>query len=489
MLASEDVDGIAALLPGRVQKATVDRGGALVLELYVHPRPGDGGPRGPGAPGAPAGEGVKRWLVVADGGLAAQEARPPRAEAGEPPAAQGLVRKELVPSTMTGVRAELEGALLRLDFARPDGKGRVLLIERTADPRTVLGAATEEGLRVLLALGGPPGGPSRPVDGRDLRRGRIYEPPRAPPPAARADGAAQRPRPPLPAAPAVPPALAGAREGLRAESRRLRRLVDALTADLARHGEAERHAAAGELLKSALARVRRGMRAVEVVDWDGTPRTIALDPLLDGAGNLEALFKRARRAREAARRATPRLEEARARLAAVDEARARLLTAEPASAALEQAALLLARPEAGGSARRKAGRAGRRQPWRSFRAAHDVVVRVGRGARDNDALVKSARGNDLWLHARGHQGAHVIVPSSGADVDPVVLLDAAHLAAHFSSARGERHVDVQTARVKHLRKPGPGAPAGLVHVTNETVVHLRLEEERLRRLLEAEVPA
>lgn len=512
-MASADVDGMKALLPGRVQKASVSRKGALVLEVYVHlpsdahTAPATAGPLDGGR------QGVKRWLVVEDGALRWLDERPPRDEEGEPPALQGLVRKELVPSVLASidelpgggavVAAEpgepgapgepgehgeaARGAVLRLGFTRPadaGGKPRVLLVERTADPRAVLCAALEEqGLRVLATLGGAP----RPGDGRDLRRGRLYEAPRAPaaPHAATASRATPAARP----LPVVDPALAEARAALRAEARRLKRLVDAVSQDLKRHGEAARHEEDGELLKTVLGRVKRGTSAIDVVDWSGAPRTLTLDPALDGKGNLEALFKRARRARAAVERAAPRLAEAEERLAVVEVLRTRLAPTPPAPGALDEARALLARPETGGSARRKAARAGRRQPWRAFAVALGVVARVGRGARDNDALVKSARGNDLWLHARGHQGAHVIVPSTGADVPADVLLDAAHLAAHFSSARGEGHVDVQTARVKHLRKPGPGAPAGLVHVTHESVVHLRVDDDRVRRLLAAEVPA
>jgi predicted ribosome quality control (RQC) complex YloA/Tae2 family protein len=118
-----------------------------------------------------------------------------------------------------------------------------------------------------------------------------------------------------------------------------------------------------------------------------------------------------------------------------------------------------------------------------------VVVRVGRGARDNDALVKAARGNDLWLHARDAVGAHVVVPSAGGPVPDGLMRDAALLAAHFSARRGERNVDVQHTRVKHLRKPGPGAAPGLFLVGHEQVLPVRLDDERLQILLRAEVPA
>jgi predicted ribosome quality control (RQC) complex YloA/Tae2 family protein len=259
--------------------------------------------------------------------------------------------------------------------------------------------------------------------------------------------------------------------------------------DLEKHGDPAAHEERGELLKTVLGRMKRGDAAVDVVDWSGAPRTLALDPALDPAANLARAFAKAKKAREAVARTAPRLEEAKATLAVVEAVATPIAGGAPSPESLERARAFLTAPQTGGSARRRAAKAGKRQPWRSFQCSGGVVVRVGRGAKDNDALVKSARGNDLWLHARNQAGAHVIVPSTGADVDGELALDAAHLAAHFSAARGEARVDVQTARVKNLKKPGAGAPAGFFHVAHESVVHVRVDADRVARLLAAEVPA
>jgi predicted ribosome quality control (RQC) complex YloA/Tae2 family protein len=66
-----------------------------------------------------------------------------------------------------------------------------------------------------------------------------------------------------------------------------------------------------------------------------------------------------------------------------------------------------------------------------------------------------------------------------------VLVDAAHLAAHFSEARDEAVVEVQYTPRRYLRKPKGSAP-GLVVVDREKVLVLRREEGRLRALLERE---
>jgi predicted ribosome quality control (RQC) complex YloA/Tae2 family protein len=132
--------------------------------------------------------------------------------------------------------------------------------------------------------------------------------------------------------------------------------------------------------------------------------------------------------------------------------------------------------------------------YRTFRSLSGVPLLVGRGAEQNDALtLRVARGNDLWLHARGLAGAHVVARlERGKAPDQDTLLDAAHLAVHFSDARGQPQADVAYTRAKHVRKPRGAAP-GAVTYSQERVILLRFEQTRLERLLAeeegAEAPA
>jgi predicted ribosome quality control (RQC) complex YloA/Tae2 family protein len=112
---------------------------------------------------------------------------------------------------------------------------------------------------------------------------------------------------------------------------------------------------------------------------------------------------------------------------------------------------------------------------------------VGKGAAENDQLtVRTARGNDLWLHVRGIAGAHVVLwLEKGRAPDQESLIDAAHLAAWFGGARGEPVVDVVYTRAKFVRKPKGSAP-GVVTYSQEKTIALRIEPERIDRLLQSE---
>jgi predicted ribosome quality control (RQC) complex YloA/Tae2 family protein len=110
---------------------------------------------------------------------------------------------------------------------------------------------------------------------------------------------------------------------------------------------------------------------------------------------------------------------------------------------------------------------------------------VGRSSAKNHELTfRVAKGSDLWLHAREVEGAHVVVRLRRDEQLPAdALLDAAHLAVHFSRARDESIVDVQYTNVGQLKKlPTPGA----VILKSEKVIAVRIDKARTQTLLATE---
>ncbi len=240
--------------------------------------------------------------------------------------------------------------------------------------------------------------------------------------------------------------------------RRLERLREKVARDLQRADGAETHRRHGELLKSEVHRIQRGMTAIEVTDWYApqTPRVeVPLDPKLDGPENVARLFTRYRRAVAGAEHAARRLEEVDARLAKLDAVVAEHDAVPALEAALGAAGLLRAK-----QVRKKRGREAPRVPYREFQSSRGERILVGRGGVDNHTLTfRFARGNDHWLHVRDSPGAHVVVlVGKGAEPHPETLLDAAALAAHHSDLRGEPVVDVSHTLRKHVRavKGAPG---------------------------------
>src|SRR5205814_10176796 len=80
---------------------------------------------------------------------------------------------------------------------------------------------------------------------------------------------------------------------------------------------------------------------------------------------------------------------------------------------------------------------------RRFFARDGSEIWVGKGAKENDRRTFSfARGDDVWMHASGAAGAHVLVRvDKGKEASTIAMEDAALLAAHYSGAR--EHADVE----------------------------------------------
>jgi predicted ribosome quality control (RQC) complex YloA/Tae2 family protein len=102
--------------------------------------------------------------------------------------------------------------------------------------------------------------------------------------------------------------------------------------------------------------------------------------------------------------------------------------------------------------------------WRTY-ALHGFEVLVGKGARENDELsIREAAPHDLWLHAAGYAGSHVVVrnPDRLPQLPREVVEGAAALAAWHSKAREARgKVEVHVCRAADVSKPR-GYPPGRV---------------------------
>ncbi len=277
---------------------------------------------------------------------------------------------------------------------------------------------------------------------------------------------------------------------------RARSLVRGLEQRKDASGGAARVREDGEILLAHLHLVQRGQTQVELPDPFSDSltavRQIELDARLSPKANAQRCFERYKKLERAAAHVDAEL--AKARQAAEISERLLALLAEPASdpraieAQAMQAGLLEERPAH--FARERAAKDGpkaARLPYRVFRATRGSEIWVGRSAADNDQLtLKLARGNDLWLHTADAPGSHVVLRlGKAAEPDPEEVLDAAHLAVHFSPLRGASKARVHVARRKQVHKPR-GAKPGLVALSGGKELSLRLEAGRLERLLKGD---
>lgn len=274
-------------------------------------------------------------------------------------------------------------------------------------------------------------------------------------------------------------------------SRRLARRAEAVTEDLSRLDNVEVLQRTGRLLLAQGAKIPRGATHYTLDDWEtGGELEVTLDPARPAKTQAEEYFHKARKIQRGEAVMWARLEtteHTRAEVRALTETVRE--TEEVTLSVLEawsDRAYELGVPRARTETLKKRAKPVQRKPFIEYTGAYEQVIYVGRGAADNDALtLRVARPRDLWLHARGVPGAHVVVPlAKGEQCRPEVLIDAATLAAHHSDLRGESVVDVTVAERRYVRKPR-GSAVGEVTVDRERVIALRVEPERLARLLSA----
>lgn len=409
-------------------------------------------------------------LVCSDPGLArvsAVEERP--SNPPTPPSWQAVLRRELTGARLVDAEALPARKTVLLHLSKEDRQLSVLL-EATHAP--VIGLCLGQRLLAVST-------PSRP----GLRIGQPWTPLEEQP---------LRPMPSRLSGDQVFLRLAHAAEALLATTeqktwvdarrapllaklKKLGRTQEKVRAEADRTGKALELRRAGELLAQNLYRLQRGQERVTLPEYleDGTTREVEvkLDPRRTPQQEVEWHFHQYKRM-----------------LRGAEMAKARLLTLEAEAAGLQgQLALLdTSPPEAPplGVPRAKSGPQQALPPYREYVGHAGQRIWVGRGSAHNDALTfHLARPFHLWLHARGVPGAHVVIPlEKNVEVSQELLLDAATLAAHHSDAKGEPRVEVSYVPVKFVRKAKDSAP-GAVTYTREKTLLLRLETDRLHRLL------
>jgi len=272
--------------------------------------------------------------------------------------------------------------------------------------------------------------------------------------------------------------------GLRKTLKRAVKRIEALEADLAKAERYRDYNRYGELLKSHLGEIGKGAASVTVPDYfdPALPEIVLpLDPAKSPQGNLDDYFRKYKKYQNAQKAIRPRLVAAQAEAGALRE-RLATLDREGLSTDLEILAPLR-REQPARPPRKEKSQA---KPFLRFTSETGDAILVGRSSRENEELTFGlARSHDLWLHASGAPGSHVVLRlEKGAELRKESLLDAATLALHYSDLRKSGQGEVLYAYRKHVRKPR-GAKPGLVTVTQDKRLYIKLDLKRLQRLKES----
>lgn len=249
-------------------------------------------------------------------------------------------------------------------------------------------------------------------------------------------------------------------------------LKTTLQLDQCLKADQEQHAA--ELLQAFFYKVKKGDRSLTVEDWlqEGKSVIIELDARLSPQDEVAARFKRAKKLKKGLPFAQVEHEKAQQQMEQITK---RIQELE----AIEDEELLQAffakhrRPPAPTKEEKALERL---KPYNEFELPDGTVVWAGKSAAGNDALTFShARGNDLWAHATGVSGSHVVIRlKKEQTLSPEMLHEALKIALYHSKARGQGEGEVTVTLVKHVRRYGK--TKGKVQVTEERRHFIRLEK-------------
>ena len=282
------------------------------------------------------------------------------------------------------------------------------------------------------------------------------------------------------------------RKILQTQRDRCKRKAVLLEQEMASSAEAAQYRLQAELLLAQQHEVPRGQASVTLHNFfeDGTSDqpsnvSIALDPRFDAVGNANRLFNKYHKLRRATALVPAQIEQNATELATIEQLLADLMLAEtPAEVALVKAEVQAAgymrafskAQEKKSQKSAKKGKGGRQGvppgggvPLR-VQSRDGFAILIGKNSRQNEEVTfHQAAANDIWLHARGVPGAHVIIKAAGREIPRATIEQAAGLAAYYSQARGTTTAPVDYTLQRHVKHMKGGGPGMVIYERERTI--------------------
>lgn len=301
----------------------------------------------------------------------------------------------------------------------------------------------------------------------------------------------------------------GAVEGAKGDLRRVlqtaherqSRKEEALREELRGLDEAQALRAEADLLLAIQTEVPRGASSYTLADPfaeepdSARQVTLTLDPRLDAVGNANKRYQRYHKLQRAAEMIPAQLDANALEIARTEQFQTDLALAETlpeieqVRAEIAEAGYLkragrkqeapkgAKKPNTKGGKSGKGGKGGqtaqrvaRGGPPLKRQSAEGFAILVGKNSNQNETVTfHEATNNDLWLHARGVPGAHVIVRSAGRTIPETTIQFAAALAAYYSQARTAGTVPVDYTQQRHVRHMKGGGPGMVIYERERTL--------------------
>ena len=254
---------------------------------------------------------------------------------------------------------------------------------------------------------------------------------------------------------------------------RLTRKLAVQEKELQQTYDRERLRQLGDIVTANIGRIQKGntvLIAEDFYDENMSRIEIPLSPLLSAQQNAAKFYKDYARMKTAEKELTKQIELGETELTYLRSVLSELDRAE-SEQELEEIRQEL---YAGGYVRADTGRRQVKKgkmPFLRLESTDGFPIYVGRNNHQNEELTfRSARKDDLWLHAHGVHGSHVIIVCAGKPVPDDTVTQAAQLAAYYSDSRGGQNVSVDVSPVRQIKKPPNAKPGMVIYHSYRTVV-------------------
>ena len=229
----------------------------------------------------------------------------------------------------------------------------------------------------------------------------------------------------------------------------------------------------GDILTANLHLIQKGQTTVTVQDFYDESMAeieIPLSPILSPQQNAAKFYKDYARMKTAEKELTRQIELGQQELQYLQSVLDELNRAQT-DAELEEIRQEL---QAGGYLKADTGKRkmkiAKTAPMR-FESTDGYPIYVGRNNRQNDELTfKTARKDDIWLHASKVHGSHVIIACAGVTPPDDTITQAAQLAAYYAETAGGRNIPVDVVPVKLVKKTPDRKPGMVIYHSHRTVI-------------------
>jgi predicted ribosome quality control (RQC) complex YloA/Tae2 family protein len=257
----------------------------------------------------------------------------------------------------------------------------------------------------------------------------------------------------------------------------LEKATQKISAEPETDNQAEHYEKYGKLLIANLHTATKGDTTIIAEDFMSSSHElleIPLDPHLSPAKNAERYFEKAEKSRRAVQERNLRASALAARHVLVARLLDRMEEVVTKDDLLRFAGENKIELSQFGLTIDKKGHEQKKEPtpFRVFTVAGDFQVWAGKSGENNDLLsTRHTAKNDLWFHARGVGGSHVVlkVGTGKGEVSKHAIEQAAAIAAYYSKMKNSKLVPVAMCEGKYVRKP-KGVPAGTVTLEREKTI-------------------